>query len=40
MRHRSAARFSRMRPDTWVFVVSQDGPVSVFVDGHDVTAEA
>ena len=38
MRHRSAARFSRLRPDVWVFVVSQDGPVSVFVDGHDVTA--
>lgn len=38
MRHRSAARFSRLRPDAWVFVVSQDGPVSVFVDGHDVTA--
>ena len=37
MRHRSAARFSRRRPDAWVVVVSQDGPVSVFVDGRDVT---
>ena len=37
MRHRSAARFSRRRPDAWVFVVSHDGPVSVFVGGDDVT---
>ena len=40
MRHRSAARFSRLRPEAWVIVVSQDGPVSVFVGGHDVTAAA
>ena len=37
MRHRSAARFSRRRPDAWVFVVSHDGPVSVFVGGRDLT---
>lgn len=37
MRHRSAARFSHLRPDAWVFVVSHDGPVSVFVDGRDLT---
>ena len=39
MRHRSAARFSRLRPDAWVFVISHDGPVSVFVDGRDVTRD-
>ena len=37
MRHRSAARFSRRRPDAWVVVVSHDGPVTVFVDGEDAT---
>jgi hypothetical protein len=39
MRHRSAARFSRVRPDAWVVVVSQDGPVSVYVDGDEVGRE-
>lgn len=39
MRHRSAARFSRMRPDVIVVVVSEDGPVSVYVDGNDVTSD-
>lgn len=38
MRHRSAARFSRLRPDAWVVVVSHDGPVAVYVDGRDRTA--
>lgn len=37
MRHRSAARFSGLRPDAWVLVVSHDGPVSVFVGGRDVS---
>lgn len=37
MRHRSAARFSRLRRGAWVFVVSHDGPVSIFLDGHDLT---
>lgn len=37
MRHRSAARFSHLRPAAWVFVVSHDGPVSVFVGGQDLT---
>lgn len=37
MRHRSAARFSRLRPDTWVLVVSHDGPVSVYVEGREVS---
>lgn len=37
MRHRSAARFSRLRPDTWVVVVSHDGPVAVYVGGRDLS---
>ncbi len=37
MRHRSAARFSRLRPEAIVVVVSEDGPVSIYVDGDDVT---
>lgn len=37
MRHRSAARFSRLRPEAVVVVVSEDGPVSIYVDGDDVT---
>lgn len=39
MRHRSAARFSRLRPDAWVVVVSQDGPVSVYVDGREASRD-
>lgn len=39
MRHRSAARFSRMRPEAVVVVVSGDGPVSVYVDGVDITRD-
>jgi hypothetical protein len=35
-RHRSAARFSHLRPDAWVIVISHDGPVSVFVSGREV----
>lgn len=37
MRHRSAARFSHLRPEAIVVVVSGDGPVSVYVGGEDVT---
>jgi len=37
MRHRSARRFSFDHPETLVFVVSEDGPVSVFSDGAVVT---
>lgn len=37
MRHRSAARFSHLRRGAWAFVVSHDGPVSIFVDGQDLT---
>ncbi len=37
MRHRSAARFSHMRRGAWAFVVSHDGPVSIFHDGRDLT---
>lgn len=36
MRHRSAARFSKLRPDAVVVVVSGDGPVSLFVAGEDI----
>ena len=37
MRHTSARRFSFDEPDTVVFVVSQDGPASVFSDGAAIT---
>ncbi|CAN5530477.1 hypothetical protein BH18ACT3_BH18ACT3_06570 [soil metagenome] len=36
MRHRSARRFSFDHPETLVFVVSEDGPVTVFSDGAAV----
>lgn len=39
MRHRSSARFSHLRRDSWVIVVSHDGPVSVFVGGEEVTRD-
>ena len=37
MRHTSARRFSFEEPDAVVFVVSQDGPATVFSDGTPVT---
>jgi hypothetical protein len=36
MRHRSARRFTFDHPDTVAFVVSEDGPVTVFSDGAAV----
>lgn len=39
MRHRSAARFSLLRPRAVVVVVSEDGPVSVYLDGVDITSD-
>jgi DisA bacterial checkpoint controller nucleotide-binding len=36
MRHRSARRFTFDHPDTLTFVVSEDGPVTVFSDGAPV----
>ncbi len=39
MRHRSAARFSRLRPEAVVVVVSEDGPVSIYLDGVDITRD-
>jgi hypothetical protein len=36
MRHRSARRFTFDQPDTVAFVVSEDGPVTVFSDGAAV----
>jgi DNA integrity scanning protein DisA with diadenylate cyclase activity len=36
MRHRSARRFTFDHPDTVAFVVSEDGPVTVFSDGAPV----
>jgi hypothetical protein len=36
MRHRSARRFTFDHPDTLAFVVSEDGPVTVFSDGAPV----
>jgi hypothetical protein len=38
MRHTSARRFSFDQPGALVFVVSQDGPASVFSDGALITA--
>lgn len=41
MRHRSARRYSFDHPETLVFVVSEDGPVTVFSDGAAIAhAEA
>ena len=37
MRHESAGRFSDLQPDALVFVVSADGPVTVFRAGEIVT---
>ncbi len=36
MRHRSGRRYSFDHPDTLVFVVSEDGPVTVFSDGATI----
>jgi Probable sensor domain DACNK/DisA bacterial checkpoint controller nucleotide-binding len=38
MRHRSARRFTFDHPETVAFVVSEDGPVTVFSDGAAVVA--
>jgi DNA integrity scanning protein DisA with diadenylate cyclase activity len=38
MRHRSARRFTYDHPETVAFVVSEDGPVTVFSDGAAVIA--
>ena len=40
MRHRSAQRFSYDHPDTTVFVVSEDGPVTVYRSGAVVVTTA
>ena len=39
-RHTSAKRFSFDREETVVFVVSQDGPVSIYSDGYKITEMA
>ena len=39
-RHTSAKRFSFEHDETVVFVVSQDGPVSIYSDGYKVTEMA